>query len=88
MDQTVINWIIAAAASVGGFFFKILWDAVVNLRDDIRVLDAKMHEDFVRRDDFREAIADIKTDMRNGFSTINTAIMSISDKLDNKEDKE
>jgi hypothetical protein len=51
-------------------------------------MDTKMHEDFVRRDDFREAVREIKTDMKEGFRSVNDTLGLIFKKLDNKEDKE
>ena len=48
----------------------------------------------MRRDDFRDAISDIKDDMQNlredlrsGFHTMNLTLSKISARLDGKEDR-
>ena len=87
MDQVIFNWIIAACGAMGGWILKVIWDAIVELKKDIQRIDTKMHEDFVRRDDFKDAVNEIKSDMREGFKNINTTLGLIFNKLENKEDK-
>ena len=87
MDQVIFNWIIAACGAMGGWILKVIWDAIVELKKDIQRIDTKMHEDFVRRDDFKDAVNEIKSDMREGFKNINTTLNLIFKKLENKEDK-
>ena len=50
-------------------------------------MDTKMHEDFVRRDDFKDAVKEIKDDMKSGFSKMDTTLGLIFKKLENKEDR-
>ena len=66
----------------------MIWDSISEVRKDLKQMDSKMHEDFVRRDDFREAIREIKSDMKEGFRSVNDTLGLIFKKLDNKEDKE
>ena len=66
---------------------KIIWDSIQSLRADVKGLDAKMHEDFVRRDDSKDAVKDIKEDMKEGFKSINQTLGLLFKKLDGKEDK-
>jgi len=65
----------------------VIWDSLQELRKDVRTLDTKMHEDFVRRDDFKEAVSEIKRDMKEGFSQIDRTLGLLFKKLDNKADK-
>lgn len=95
MDQVVFNWAVAFAGFCGGWVLKIIWDAIQDLKKDIRVMDTKMHEDFVRRDDFRETMAHIhkdmdkiKQDMKEGLNKIDRTLGLLFKKLDDKEDKE
>jgi hypothetical protein len=88
MDQMLFNWVVGVAGVLGGWTLKVIWDSLQTLRQDIKSMDSKMHEDFVRRDDFKEAIAEIKTDMKEGFRGINTTLGLIFNKLESKEDKE
>ncbi len=94
MDQMVFNWIIAFSGAAVGWILKIIWDATQDLKHELRRMDTKMHNDFVRRDDFKDAmtgvhadITEIKNDMKEGFKTLNGTLGLIFKKLDNKEDK-
>lgn len=87
MDQTMFNWAVGLSGALGGWILKVIWDAILDLKKDIRSLDVKMHEDFVRRDDFKEAVREMKDDMKDGFANVNTTLGLIFKKLDNKEDK-
>ncbi len=88
MNQLVFNWAVALAGFLGGWALKVIWDSISEVRKDLKQMDSKMHEDFVRRDDFREAIREIKSDMKEGFRGVNDTLGLIFKKLDNKEDKE
>jgi len=94
MDQVVFNWAVAVAGFCGGWILKIIWDAIQDLKKDVRSMDAKMHEDFVRRDDFKEAIKDVKEDMselkqdmKDGFTKLEDMVGLLFKKIDHKVDK-
>jgi hypothetical protein len=96
MEQTIFNWAIAAAGALGGWFLKVIWDMLremraeihtrdTRLQDDLKKLDTKMHEDFVRRDDFKDAVKEIKDDMKAGFANVDSTLRLIFKKLNDKE---
>jgi hypothetical protein len=87
MDQMVFNWIVAFAGAAGGWILKIIWDALQELKRDLKGMDTKMHEDFVRRDDFKDAMSEHKQDMQNGFKEIKDMIGLLFKKLEGKADK-
>lgn len=94
LDQVLFNWVIAVVGFLGGWILKVIWDAITDLKKDIRAMDTKMHEDFVRRDDFKDAMIhvqkdmdEIKTDMKEGFKTVNTTLGLIFKRLESKEDR-
>jgi hypothetical protein len=87
MDQMIFNWAVAAAGALGGWILKVIWDAIVELKKDLKQMDTKMHEDFVRRDDFKDAVSEIKRDMKDGFAKTDAMLGLIFKKLDGKEDK-
>ena len=87
MNQLVFNWAVALAGFLGGWALKVIWDSISEVRKDLKQMDSKMHNDFVRRDDFREAIREIKSDMKEGFRGVNDTLGLIFKKLDGKEDK-
>ena len=86
-DQIIFNWAIAVAGFLGGWILKVIWDAIVRLQEDLKKMDDKMHEDFVRRDDFKDAVKEIKADMKVGFANTDKILGLIFKKLDNKEDR-
>ena len=88
MDQMIFNWAIAAAGALGGWILKVIWDAIVELKKDLQKMDTKMHEDFVRRDDFKDAVYEIKQDMKDGFNKMDNTLGLIFKKLERKEDRD
>jgi len=85
--QVAFNWIVGVAGTLGGWTLKVIWDSIQSLRSDVKNPDTKMHEDFVRRDDFKDAVKDIKDDMREGFNKIDSTLGLIFKKLEGKTDK-
>lgn len=72
MDQTVINWLFAFIGGLMGWILKVVWDAINDLQRDLR----NVEQDYVRKDDFRDAIGRIEA-----------MLTRIFDKLDGKVDK-
>jgi hypothetical protein len=96
MEQTIFNWAVAAVGALGGWILKVIWDILREMRaeihsrdtriqDDLKKLDSKMHEDFVRRDDFKDAVREIKDDMKAGFASVDATLRLIFKKLDSKD---
>jgi len=88
VDKVVFNWGFTLAGIFGGWILKVIWEAIVELKKDVREIDAKMHEDFVRREDFKDAVKEIKEDMKTGFSKIDNTLGLIFKKLDGKQNVE
>ena len=95
MDQLIFNWAVGVAGFLGGVLLKVIWDAIQDLKREIRTMDTRMHQDFVRRDDFKDAMAnvqkdmdEIKHDMKDGFRQVKDTLGLIFKKLDSKSDKE
>jgi tetrahydromethanopterin S-methyltransferase subunit G len=88
MDQTIFNWVVAFAGACGGWVLKIIWDAITNLKNDIRQIERDLPEVYVRRDDFKEAVKELKTDMKEGFNKVDNTLALLFKKLDGKESKD
>jgi len=43
---------------------------------------------YVRRDDFKEAVKELKTDMKEGFNKVDSTLALLFKKLDGKESKD
>lgn len=87
MDQAVFNWVVALCGVLGGWILKVIWEAIKDVKNEVRGVDRHLNENFVRRDDFKDAINDIKADMREGFDKVDRTLGLLFKKLENKEDK-
>jgi hypothetical protein len=74
--QNLINIAFTCIGTLIGWVVKNIWDAVSELRSDIKEIERDLHEDYVRKDDFRAAI-----------DRIEAICNRIVDKLDAKADK-
>jgi hypothetical protein len=87
-SQAVFDWIVGIGGAVVGWALKMIWEAIKDMRTDIKDLDKQMHEDFVRRDDFKDAVREIKDDVRVGFTKVDTTLGLIFKKLDQHHNKD
>jgi hypothetical protein len=85
MEQTLINWVFAGAGAALGWILKVVWDPIQDLKKDIRQIERDLPEVYVRRDDFKDAVKEIKEDMKAGFSSVDATLRLIFKKLDTKE---
>ena len=87
-SQNIFDWMVGIGGAVIGWMLKVIWEAIRDVRNEIKELDKQMHDDFVRRDDFKEAIREIKDDMREGFNKVDRTLGLIFKKLENREPRE
>jgi inhibitor of KinA sporulation pathway (predicted exonuclease) len=95
MDQTIINWVFAGGGAAFGWVLKVIWDAIKELKADMKQIERDLPEVYVRKDDFKVAMADIKDDfkelkhdMKDGFNKIDSTLGLLFKKLESKSDKE
>lgn len=74
--QILFNIIVGACGAMGGWMLKIIFDSITVLQKDVKDLNSEIHQDFLRKDDYREDINDIKGMLNRIF-----------EKLDQKADK-
>ena len=84
MEQNVINWLVAATGGLFGWLMKMLWDAVKELKKDIRQIERDLPDLYVRKDDWRTSIHDLKDDMQRGFDKLDATIQTIFKRIDLK----
>lgn len=87
IDQTVLNYIMVAVSGIIGWLCRELWGAVKALRTDLSMLREEIARDYTRKDDFRDAMRDARTDMKEGFSEIKEMLSTLFDRIDKKVDK-
>jgi hypothetical protein len=78
--QTIINLGLGIILTGGGWFARQMWDAMKELRADLHRLEVALPSKYVVKDDFVEAMKDVKAEITKGFDRI-------YDKLDGKADK-
>ena len=57
-----------------GWFLRIMWDSIKRLQNDMSELERHAFETYVRRDDYRDDMAEVKTMLRQIFETINNKV--------------
>jgi len=75
-DQGIINIIIGVVLSVLGWFARQLWDAVQDLKKDVKQIEVDLPTHYVRKEDL-----DIRLDR------LEAVLNRIFEKLDHKADK-
>lgn len=74
--QYIVDGVIALVGALFGWLFKIVWDAIRELKEDMKETNRMIHENYVRKDDYRIDMAEIKGMFNR-----------IMDKLEQKVDK-
>lgn len=94
MDQTIINWLFTGFGAAIGWILKVVWDAIRDLKSDIRQIERDLPEVYVRKDDFKDAVQEIKTEMREmrqdiklSFNKVDDTLNVIFEKINKKEDR-
>ena len=75
-SQELFNILVMSVGGLGGWVLKAVWEAIRDLKNDVKDLGHEVRVSYVRRDDFLEAI-----------DRIETMCSRIFDKLDDKADK-
>jgi hypothetical protein len=95
MDQSLLNWVFAFIGGLLGWLVKVVWDAIKELKADMKMIERDLPQVYVRKDDFKSAIHEMREDMREtrlsikeGFNKVETALSNLARRIDLKEDKE
>jgi F0F1-type ATP synthase membrane subunit b/b' len=95
MDQTIVNWLFVGFGATLGWVMKVVWDAIKDLKADVKQIERDLPEIYVRKDDFKTAMTDVKdvmkelrVDMKEGFGKVDNTLNLMFKKLDAKSDKE
>jgi len=70
--QLLFNIALSIVGTIAGWLFKVLWDAIYDLKEDVKEIE----RGYVQKDDYRIDIAEIKG-----------SLARILDKIDLKADK-
>lgn len=86
-SQLVFNVAVAISGALGGWVLKVIWDAIKALDVDVKQLGREVHSDFVKREDFRESVMEVKADMKDGFRRMEEMLGAVFKRLESKADK-
>ena len=81
--QVLFNIAFGAAGFFGGWVLNNLSKSIERLDSDVRTMPLN----YVSRDDWKDAMKEMKDEMRSGFDNIDTTLGTIFKRLDRKEDK-
>lgn len=70
LSQDLINLGFLGGGGIGGWFLKIMWDAIKDLQKDMREIENEVHRDYVRKDEFRADFDEIKAILREIFNDL------------------
>ena len=81
--QVLFNIAFTVVGILGGWVLNRIYVSIDKLDTDVRA----MPHTYVAKDDFKTAIADIKTDIRSGFAQIDRTLNTLFDRVNEKADK-
>lgn len=82
LDAEIIKWGGYVLSSVLGWFVRVLWTAQDQMRKDFSSLEANLPLAYVRKDELREIVRDIKDTFKESSSTVVSKLTRIEDKLE------
>lgn len=95
--QSLINWLIlgvSIVSSVIGWFVRVLWDAVKELKSDLKSIEVKLPVEYVRQTNFDRIMERFDSDRHREHAEIMAKLDSLDgkftrvyDKLEHKVDK-
>ena len=75
MELTVIlNVAFSLILVLIGWFLRIMWDSIKRLQNDMAELERHASETYVRRDDYRDDMAEVKSMLRQIFEILNSKV--------------
>jgi len=74
--QTLFNVALGGVMMLAGWIFRVGWGSLVSLRADLRDLEKEIPHIYIRREEYREDMREVKELLRH-----------ISARLDDKADK-
>lgn len=81
--QLLFNIAFGLAGVFGGWVLNNLTKSIERLDTDVRA----MPHTYVSKDDWKDAMKEMKEEMRSGFEKLDHTLGTIFSKLDKKEDK-
>ena len=81
MPNDVFQLLTTGGALIGGWLFKVIWDTIKDVKNDMKDLSEIVHSDFARKEDFKDSIADIKTQMQQNRKEVKEDVQEVKQML-------
>lgn len=81
MPNDVFQLLTTGGALIGGWLFKVIWDTIKEVKNDMKDLSEIVHSDFARKEDFKDSIADIKTQMQQNRKELKEDVQEVKQML-------
>lgn len=81
MPNDVFQLLTTGGALIGGWLFKVIWDTIKDVKNDMKDLSEIVHSDFARKEDFKDSIADIKTQMQQNRKEFKEDVQEVKQML-------
>ena len=78
--QTLINFALGAFLAIIGWLARQLWEAVERLKADLHQIEVDLPSRYVRREEFSEALKEIKDLCRQIFDKVDSMEQRKADK--------
>jgi len=78
--QTMLNFAAGTALTIGGWFARQIWDAVAELRKDLHNMQVELPQNYLRKDEFREGLKEVKDILNEIFRKIDDLYKEKADK--------
>jgi hypothetical protein len=75
-NQSLFNIVVVAVLACAGWFARQLWDAIQQLKNDLKEIEVDLPTQYVR-----------KVDIESRFDKLESILEKIFDRLDRKADK-
>jgi len=72
--SVLLNGAISLILVLIGWFMRIMWDSIKRLQADMTELERHNSETYVRRDDYREDMSEVKTLVRQVLYKLNDKV--------------
>jgi hypothetical protein len=67
MDQSFLNLLFGGVMTLLGWLGKTLWDAVQDLKRDVKSIEVNLPKDYVGKNDYKEDVREIKDMLKQLF---------------------
>ena len=67
MEQSFVNALFGGIMALLGWLGKTLWDAVQDLKQDVKEIEINLPKDYVGKNDYKEDVREIKDMLKQLF---------------------